>query len=71
MNDIAEEVARLQSRVHEAISHEEDNLPEEGVIEVPNVPKHGQVLLQPYDFTRGKPSDPVGGQHYYHLDTFM
>ena len=59
MNEIAEEVARLQGRVHQAIDHEGDD--EESVIEVPNVPKHGHVLLQPYDFNRGTPSDPVGG----------
>ena len=61
MNEIAEEVARLQGRVHQAIDHEGGGAVEESVIEVPSVTKHGHVLLQPYDFTRGTPSDPVRG----------
>ena len=54
LNDIADEVARLQDRVHHAVA---DNQPDQPISSKPSQQRHGDVILSPYDHTQGAPKD--------------
>ena len=54
LNDIADEVARLQDRVHHAVG---DTEPISAKPRADQAARHNNVILAPYDHTQGAPQD--------------